>query len=167
MMRHLDRAICTVDPVGAEVAGGNNMSKYEDRVGYELPGGHYRVSAHERWLANDAMCAPQTDDDQLHPMFLYFAAIRGMGCTLQEFFALFDASADDGPMLGETEITQDESMRVDEQYEVRARVTAVQRKTSKRVGVMDLVTARFDIVAASGTLAGSCTSVFVFPRKSS
>lgn len=141
------------------------MSSYEHRVGYQLPGGQYRVLAHERWLANDAMCAPQTDDDLLHPMFLYFAAIRGMGCTLAEFFALFDATADDGPMLGETEISQTDPMRVDEQYDVRGHVSAVQRKTSKRVGSMDLVTAHFDIVGPDGKLCGSVSSVFVFPRK--
>ncbi len=143
------------------------MSDYQDRVGYQLPGGRYRVSEHERWLANDAMCAPQTDDDLLHPMFLYFAAIRGMGCTLEAFFRLFDASADDGPMLGENEISQIRPMRTNEEYVVRAHVTDVKRKSSRRVGTMDLVTARFEISRGDDELIGTCSSVFIFPRKAS
>ncbi|MEM7610412.1 MAG: hypothetical protein AAF270_01960 [Pseudomonadota bacterium] len=142
-------------------------ASYENLIGYTLPVGSYRVALHESWLANDAMYAAQSDVTTLHPMFLYFAAIRGMGLTLEELFALFGASASDGPMLGETEISQERSMHVDTAYTVHGKIADVQRKHGARVATMDLVTVDFEIRLGDSEPVGRVGSVFVFRRQRS
>ncbi|WP_370326782.1 hypothetical protein [Euzebya sp.] len=132
-------------------------------VGRALPGGTYRAEGYEGWLGADAMLAPPTGDE-LHPIFIFHAAVRGVGYSIGELFELLDCPMADGPMLGEMDIIQSRALRAGEAFEVSPTITAVERKRG-RSGTFDLVTAEVRIVDAAGDDAATLRNTYVCPRR--
>ena len=134
-------------------------------VGRSFPGGQFTIAPHEHWLTCDAVGAAPTRSGLAHPMYVYYAALGGMGLSLDELFALVDATADDGVMFGEAEITVDAPLRVGATYSVRGGITAAERKSGRRAGVFDVVTFALDVVDEHGAVCATSTNSFVFPRR--
>jgi acyl dehydratase len=134
-------------------------------VGHRFPGGQFTVAPYEHWLTCDAVGATPTRSGLAHPMFVYYAALGGMGIDLDELFALVDATADDGVMFGEAAIDVHEPLRVGATYTVRGGVTAAERKAGRRAGVFDVVTFALDVVGEHGRVCATSTNSFVFPRR--
>src|SRR5690625_7521561 len=65
-----------------------------------FPGGHYTIEPYRAWLMADTV-ADTLQPSVVHPVHAWLGATEGMGITWDELFAWFDASADDGPMIGE------------------------------------------------------------------
>lgn len=136
-------------------------------VGHRFPGGRFTVAPYEHWLACDAVGAPATREGVAHPMFLYYAALGGMGIDLDALFALVGATADDGVMFGEATIDIVVPLRVGATYDVRGAVTDIARKHGRRAGVFDIVTFVLDVVDSDDdVVVGTSTNSFVFPRRS-
>ncbi|CAN5140491.1 hypothetical protein BH11ACT4_BH11ACT4_08320 [soil metagenome] len=135
-------------------------------VGTRFPGGTFTVEEYERWLAHDAMQSPELPPGVLHPVWVLLGALRGMGLTTDELTAIADAGAHDGTMFGETLLEQHEVLRTGVEYSVRGGVTELVRKQSQRVGRMDLMTFRLEIVDPAGSVAAVSEQVFIFPRRS-
>ena len=90
-----------------------------------------------------------------------------MGITVDELFTMCGATAEDGPMFGEheTEI-QPSRCVVGATYDVRGRVTTVDRKEGRKAGVFDLVYFELDVADPdTGEVVGVCRNSFVFPRR--
>ncbi len=141
------------------------LETLESLVGQPFPGGTFTVEPYQNWLTNDVVLAPQRDDDLAHPMYCYYAALAGMGISLDELFALAHATADDGVMFGEAEIELVAPMRVGVTYTVRGTFTSVVRKEGKKAGVFDIVAFALELVDPTGAVAGISTNSFVFPRR--
>ena len=134
------------------------------KVGYQLPGGEYLLEPYKNWLTNDVVGAPNDDNRLAHPMFCYYAAMAAMGLSLEEFFALFDSSSDDGVMFGEAEIDIRKALTPGTTYTVSGQVTGVKRKNSRKLGVFDLVD--FELTLHDGEeLVGVSKNSFIFPRE--
>ena len=99
-----------------------------------------------------------------HPLYVYYAALGGMGVTLDELFALVDATADSGVMFGEAGIEQRRPMQQGQTYEVGGEILSIVRKSGKRAGTFDILAFRLDVSDADGVVGTSYNS-FVFPRK--
>lgn len=138
--------------------------KLKSRVGYQLPGGEYLLEPYKNWLTNDVVGAPNDQDAFAHPMFCYYAALNTMGISLEELFALFDATSADGVMFGEAEIDIKKPLTPGSTYSISGQVTGVQRKNSKKLGIFDLVD--FELSLHEGKeLVGVSRNSFVFPRE--
>ncbi len=145
------------------------MDDYSALVGYRFPGGDYRIQPYRHWLACDAIGAnPRAFSDAAHPLFVYYAAIGGMGMSLESLFELCGAGSDTPqPMLGETSLEIETPLVIDATYRVSGTITEVRRRSGQRIGLMDLITAVFELREAGGEVHARCGIVFVFPRQPS
>lgn len=139
----------------------------ESLVGRQFPGGTYTLDPWRVWLTNDVIGAPQRTDDIAHPMFCYYAAMAGLGISIDEMFTLCHASADDGPMFGECDIQQLRPLEVGATYTVRGEITSAIRKQGARTGTFDIVAFQLEVVAADGEVSSIVSNSFIFPRRSS
>lgn len=134
-------------------------------VGHRFPGGRFTVAPYEHWLTCDVVGAPPSREGVAHPMFVYYAALGGMGINLDALFGLVGAVADDGVMFGEAAIDIITPLQVGATYDIRGAVTDIVRKQGRRAGVFDVVTFALDVVDTAGTVVGRSTNSFVFPRR--
>lgn len=134
-------------------------------VGRQLPAGSFRVPAHEAWLTADALGAPPLPDGVLHPMYVWYASMRGVGYTIEELFAMVGSVAADGPMIGETEITPGRSLGVDEELRVNAHVLDLVRKQGGS-GTFDLMKVAIEVRDTDDLVVGTVVNTLVFPRRS-
>lgn len=141
------------------------LDDLERLVGVEFPAGEFTIEGYEHWLTADAIGSPPLPTGVAHPMYAYYAALGGMGLTLDELFAMVGSSAADGPMFGEAGLEFREVMRVGETYRVQGGITGAARKTGRRAGVFDIVSFELRVVDSSGTVAAVSTNSFVFPRR--
>lgn len=137
----------------------------EEIAGKPLPDGSYTIEPYVAWLMADAMESPPLPDGVAHPMFAFFAAQNGMGVTLDEMFALCHASADDGVMMGTTEIDLARPLEVGERFTVRGAMDDVVRKQG-RSGTFDIIGFHLDLVDAGGDVAATARMEFIYPRRS-
>lgn len=145
------------------------MDDYSALVGFRFPGGDYRIQPYRHWLACDAIGAdPRAFSDTAHPLFVYYAAIGGMGMSLESLFELCGAGPDTPqPMLGETSLELERPLSIDDTYRVSGTITDVRRRSGQRAGLMDLITAVFELSGPDGQEQARCSIVFVFPRQAS
>jgi hypothetical protein len=134
-------------------------------IGYRFPGGSFTIAPYEHWLTCDVVLAEPARAGTAHPMYVYYAALGGMGISLDELFALVGATADDGVMFGEAAIEIAKPLVVGATYEVRGEVTGAERKSGRRAGVFDIVTFALDVIDEQGAVCGTSTNSFVFPRR--
>lgn len=132
-------------------------------VGMELPEGRFLVEGYQSWLHADALGSPALPDGIVHPMWVFNAALSGLGITIEELFALAGIAMDDGPMGGEMDMQQLRPVRVGEPLVVRGRITSLERKQG-RSGTFDVMTAEVTVTGADGDVIGIVTNGYVFPR---
>ena len=141
------------------------IDELEALVGWQFPGDTYTLEAWRVWLTNDVIGAPQRSDGIAHPMFCYYAAMAGLGISIDEMFTLCHASADDGPMFGECDIQQLRPLEVGATYTVRGQITSAVRKQGARTGTFDIVAFRLEVVAPDGEVSSVVSNSFIFPRR--
>lgn len=136
----------------------------EELVGLELPTGSWRVPAHEAWLTADALGSPALPEGLLHPMYVWYSGVRGTGYGIDHLFELVRCPPEDGPMLGETELTQHRPLRIGEELTVTSRILDLERKHG-RSGTFDLMRVHLEVRDDSEELVGTVTNTFVYPRR--
>lgn len=142
------------------------LQELEALVGRRFPGGTYHIEPYEHWLRADAMLSPELPAGVAHPMYVYFAALGAMGMSLDELFAMVEATADSGVMFGEAGIEQRRPLAVGASYPVDGEIVDVRRKSGKRAGTFDIVGFRLTLRADDGDVVAVSTNSFVFPRRS-
>ena len=142
------------------------VEELEALVGWQFPGGVYAVEPWRVWLTNDVIGASQRADGVAHPMFCYYAAMAGLGISINEMFTLCYASADDGPMFGECDIQQMRPLEIGATYTVRGEITSAVRKQGARTGTFDIVAFRLEVIAPDGEVSSVVSNSFIFPRRS-
>lgn len=148
--------------MGSRAVSFDDMKKL---IGHTLPGGTFTVEDYENWLLCDVLQSAQMQGSVAHPLFAYICANTGIGMSLTNLFALFDATADDGPMQAEVEIGLPGELKTGRSYHVRAAITDVIRKEGRKTGVFDLMTYRIEILDRDDIVAWSKSSI-IFPRRS-
>lgn len=132
-------------------------------VGRPFPGGQYTIEPYRAWLMADTV-GDTPHPTVVHPVHAWLGATKGMGLTWDELFAWFEASADDGPMIGEHETQLHQPLKVNVTYLVSGHVASVERKRGKTLGVFDLVEYQLDLHDESGRRVATCRNSIVFPR---
>ena len=143
------------------------VEELEALIGRQFPGGTYAVEPWRVWLTNDVIGAPQRTDGIAHPMFCYYAAMAGLGISIDEMFILCYASASDGPMFGECDIQQLRPLKIGATYTVRGEITSAVRKQGVRTGTFDIVAFQLEVVAPDGEVSSVVSNSFIFPRRPS
>ncbi|MGE5156334.1 MAG: hypothetical protein ACM3JP_02435 [Betaproteobacteria bacterium] len=137
-------------------------------VGTRFPGGTYTLEPYVNWLTCDCVLAPELiDAGSAHPLLVYMATQAGLGLSLEELFALFLGSSEDGPMLGEWGMDVHSPVHVGVTYSVSGGIIGVQRKTGKKTGVFDIIQFELELRPAEhpDELAAVTRSSFIFPRR--
>ena len=112
------------------------------------------------------MQSARPENGLAHPLYVYNAALAGMGISVDDLFTMCGATAEDGPMFGEHETEIKEPLVVGGTYDVTGRVTKVDRKEGRKAGVFDLVYFELDVSDPdSGEVKAVCRNSFVFPRR--
>jgi hypothetical protein len=137
---------------------------YSDLVGHAFPGGEVVVPWWMNRLWADSVQAADPSP-HVHPLLVYYASVRGAGVTFADIFALMDAPAESGIVVGEQALTFDRPILVDHSYDAAGGITGVVRKHGRRAGAFDMLT--FEItLTETGAREPSAVSgmTLVFPR---
>jgi hypothetical protein len=135
------------------------------RVGHRFPGGTVRIERYVDWLVRDMTGAPPPDEQGvLHPTVAFLAATEGLGVGLEEVFALFGSSPDDGPLLGEWAVDFKQPLRPGIVYDVMAEVEDVRRRTGSS-GTFDLATVKMELTGPDWDVHATVRPTYVFPRR--
>lgn len=143
-------------------------SQLQALVGTRFPGGSYTPEHYVNWLTCDCVCAPElVDAVAAHPLLVYMATQAGLGLSLEELFALFLGSSEDGPMLGEWGMEVHVPVQVGTTYTASGGITGVQRKVGKKTGTFDIITFELELRPAErpDELHALTRSSFIFPRR--
>ena len=137
-----------------------------DVAGIRLDGtSAYTISAEE----NAALCRSTgiepADDGTAHPIYYYVATQVAMGKSVAELCAVCDFDVDDGPMMGSSEVRFSNPLRTGLPYRVSGEILSLQRKRSRKLGVMDVLTYRLRLHAPDGSAALETDNVWVLPRR--
>lgn len=133
-------------------------------VGERLPGARVLIEPYADWLLRDVVRASASDTGLAHPAAAFLLATEGLGIRLEELFARFGASPQDGPMLGEWAVDMVEPLRPGRAYQATAEVTGAVRKSGHRAGIFDLVSVTVTLATAAGRPQAVVRPAFVFPR---
>lgn len=132
-------------------------------VGRPFPGGQYTIEPYRAWLLADTV-GDTPERSVVHPLHAWLGATEGMGLTWDELFDLFDATANDGPMIGDHETKLYRPLRIDHCYNVSGHIISVERKHGRSMGVFDLVRYELQLHEEAGDQVATCWNSIVFPR---
>lgn len=136
----------------------------EELVGRELPPGRYAVEPYQAWLHADALGSPTLPEGLLHPMYVFNAALSGLGITVEEQFALGGIAMDDGPMGADMDLQLHRPMRVGEEVVVSGRIIGLERKHGRK-GTFDLMHVEITVTGAEGDVVGVVVNGYILPRR--
>ncbi|MCP3976721.1 MAG: hypothetical protein GY720_19725 [bacterium] len=140
------------------------LAELQALVGTELPVGSYRIDRATHARAVGAVHAGDYNFNVAHPMFGHLAPHCGMGWELVEFFDVVGAGLDDGVLFGQGDLTYNGPIELDVDYEVRGRISSVERKIGSRKGVFDLITLELELLGDEPTPVVVSKETYVFPR---
>lgn len=141
------------------------LEELEALVGRPFPGGTYTIHPYEHWLMMDAVGGDATRSGLANPMYVYYGALAGMGMSVDDLFQLVGATAEDGPMFGETTLEAFRPLEIGATYTVSGTLTSIVRKEGRKAGVFDIVEFRLELRDAAGELVAANTNSFIFPRR--
>ena len=125
----------------------------------------YTISADE----NGALCRSTgiepADDGTAHPIYYYVATQVAMGKTVAGLCAACDFDVDDGPMMGSSEVRFSVPLKTGLPYTVSGEILSLERKRSRKLGVMDVLTYRLRLHEPDGKAALETDNVWVLPRR--
>lgn len=144
-------------------AGGALESPYADLAGYRFPGGRVRLEPQMAWLWATCVTA-EPSLERGHPSNGWVLAMRGCGLSFDEIFALVDATADSGVVLGEAELELHRRLCVGAEYAAAGEVLDVTRRRGRRA-IFDRLRFRVELREADGgALAFAVVNTMIFPR---
>jgi hypothetical protein len=135
------------------------------RIGHRFAGGTATIEPYADWLLRHLVGSPPARDDIAHPLGAFLLGTDGLGLDLEDLFALFGASAADGPLLGEWAVDVIEPLRVGQAYRVSGEVVGAVRKRGSRAGVFDIVTIAVTVADGDGRPHAVMRPAYVFPRR--
>ncbi|CAH1652856.1 MULTISPECIES: hypothetical protein [unclassified Chelatococcus] len=137
-----------------------------DVAGTSLDGTEpYVIDADEnRRLCASVNAVPDPGGDA-HPIYYYIATQVGMGKTVAGLCAACDFDVEDGPMMGSSQVEFAGALRTGLPYRVSGEIVNLNRKASRKLGVMDVLEYRLRLIDPGGGTALETTNVWVLPRK--
>ncbi|TVV77121.1 hypothetical protein [Sphingomonas solaris] len=120
-------------------------------------------------VENGALCrstgVEPARDGTAHPIYYYIATQVAMGQTVAGLCAVCEFDVDDGPMMGSSGVRFQAPLRTGGQYRVGGEILSLERKKSRKLGVMDVLTYRLRLSELAGAVVLETDNVWVLPRK--
>lgn len=117
---------------------------------------------------NRALCttlgAPAAEDGSAHPAYYYIATQVGMGMTVAELCRVCEFDVESGPMMASSRVEYAQALRVGQPYQVTGEILSLTRKSSRKLGLMDLLEYTLRLSLPDGTPVLSATNLWVLPR---
>lgn len=137
-----------------------------DVAGTSLAGSEpYVISAQE----NRELCATVNTtpaaDGSAHPIYYYIATQVGMGQTVAGLCQVCDFDVEVGPMMAGSSVNFKQPLMTDQPYQVGGQILSINRKPSRKLGVMDLMVYELTLSLPDGTPVLSTTNSWVLPRR--
>lgn len=104
-------------------------------------------------------------DGSAHPIYYYIATQIGMGQSVAGLCAICEFDVEEGPMMGSSSVRFSGPLRVGTPYRVTGEIIGLDRKRSRKLGVMDVLTYRLRLHDEGGVQALEADNVWVLPRK--
>jgi hypothetical protein len=135
-------------------------------AGTSLDGsGTFTISAEE----NAALCrstgVEPAADGSAHPIYYYIATQVGMGKTVAGLCQTCEFDVEEGPMMGGSGVVFQTPLKIGVPYRVQGEIVSLVRKTSRKLGVMDVLEYRLRLVDAEFRPVLETSNVWVLPRK--
>ncbi|MCK9250406.1 MAG: hypothetical protein M0P31_15705 [Solirubrobacteraceae bacterium] len=141
----------------------SRRSPYAGLAGRWLPGGAVDLGPHVAWLWSHCI-GEEPVAGEADPTVGWLLAMRGLGVPLEGLFALVDADADSGVVLGEAELVLERAPRVGERLRSTVAIEEVVRKHGARSGTFDVMRLRIDLHDATDERVVTLVNRLVFPR---
>jgi len=90
-----------------------------------LPGASYTIPP-DGFARLDAIVGGETE-----PLWAFMVAMSGLGVTIEELFAMFDCTMEDGPMLGEWAVEYTGTFEPGASYDVTAEILGLEEKSGR------------------------------------
>ncbi|HKX78093.1 MAG TPA: hypothetical protein VJM34_06215 [Novosphingobium sp.] len=137
-----------------------------DVAGTSLDGAEdYLISVEENAALCRSVGIEPAKDGTAHPIYYYVATQVAMGQTVAGLCSICDFDVEDGPMMGSSEVHFAIPLRTGESYTVKGEIVGIARKSSRKLGVMDVLTYRLRLHGREGTRVLETENVWILPRK--
>lgn len=141
-----------------------------DVAGISLTGDSvYIITSEENRALCKSINIEAATDGSAHPSYYFIATQLGMGKTVAGFCEACDFDINDGPMLASSDVQYHQSLMCDQEYKVEGEITSIQRKESRKLGIMDMVSYQLRLIHANGPQQGEATltttNVWILPRR--
>ena len=100
-----------------------------------------------------------------HPIFLFTSTLRGSGASIQDIFDLLDYDVNNGPMLGQCNMSFTSPLQIDREYKIDGKIISLKEKISKKLGrikILDFTLSMFD---NPNSQVASVDYVWILPEK--
>ncbi|MFV3127134.1 hypothetical protein [Niveispirillum sp. KHB5.9] len=118
---------------------------------------------------NAALCrstgVEPASDGTAHPSYYYIATQVAMGQTVAGLCALCEFDVGQGPMMASSSVSFQTPLRTGVPYRVTGEISSLTRKSSRKLGLMDLLEYRLRLHSADGGVVLETTNVWVLPRR--
>lgn len=137
-----------------------------DVAGTSLSGDKpYTISAEENRALCRSINAEPASDGSAHPIYYYIATQVGMGATVAGLCEICQFDVQVGPMMATSSVEFHEPLMTEQPYRVEGEILGINRKASRKLGVMDIVEYQLRLVKPDGTRVLSTTNAWVLPRR--
>lgn len=117
---------------------------------------------------NRALCASTgvapASDGSAHPIYFFIATQVGMGQTVAGLCRICDFDVEVGPMMASSQVTFQKPLMTGQPYRVSGKIVSLVRKSSRKLGLMDMLTYELSLSSAAGEPVLTTTNVWVLPR---
>jgi hypothetical protein len=122
------------------------------------------ISAEENRMLCESMGLAPAPDGQAHPSYYYTATQIGMGLTVRELCERCGFDVENAPMMATSEARYLAPLMTETPYRVRGSIQSLTRKRSRKLGLMDLLDYRLNLIDGNGETVLETFNVWVLPR---
>jgi hypothetical protein len=124
----------------------------------------YTITAEENRRVCRLAGGQPAADGTAHPVFFYIATQIGMGMTVAGLCEACEFDVNKGPLMAANRVEFASPLKVAVPYQIRGEIVSLIRKTSRKLGVMDLLEYQLRLHTMDGQKVLSTTNTWVLPR---
>lgn len=124
----------------------------------------YVIKADENAALCRSLGAEPANDGTAHPIYYFIATQLGMRVTVAGLCEICGFNVADGPMIIGSAVRFDAPLYVDRPYRVTGSILNIERKRSRKLGVMDVLEYRLALVDGDRDVLVT-TNTWVLPRR--
>ena len=136
----------------------------EALVGYEFPGGTYKVDHWENFLLTECTGASPLPNSQVHPVVLFHMPILGANTTIGEMFEVGMAETDFSIGIESYDWEMFQTLYEDVEYSITAKITEADRRTNDTGHMFDRIQFQFSVADPDGKPAARTTITWTYRR---